>query len=78
MHPLFLKDEIMAKYRVKQNYETAVVCTAAPISRTGDGRFDLSKCTQRDLKYLYEVINHPAVEQADDEQEKSTESPRKN
>lgn len=68
----------MAKYRVKKNHEDEVVCTVAPINRKGDGRFDLSKCTQRDLKYLYDVIKHPAVEQADDEQEKSTESPREN
>lgn len=68
----------MAKYRVKKGYEAWVVCAPAPIHRKGDGRFELSKCTQRDLKYLYEVIKHPAVEQADDEQEKSTESPREN
>lgn len=66
----------MAKYRVKKNHTDEVVCTEAPINRKGDGRFELSKCIQRELKYLYEVIKHPAVELADDEQEKSTESPR--
>lgn len=68
----------MAKYRVKQNYASNVVCTVAPINRKGGGRFELPKCTQRDLKYLYDVIKHPAVELVDDEQEKSTESPREN
>lgn len=68
----------MAKYRVKKGSEDQVVCTVAPINRKGDGRFDLSKCTQRDLKYLYEVIKHPAVELVDDEQEKSTGAPGEN
>lgn len=68
----------MAKYRVKKSYADAVVCTAAPLHRKSQGRFVLSECSQRDLKYLYEVIRHPAVEPTDDEQEKSTESPREN
>lgn len=54
------------------------MCTVAPINRKGDGRFELSKCTQRDLKYLYDVIKHPAVELVNDEQEKSTGSSREN
>lgn len=68
----------MAKYRVKKGSEDQVVCTVAPINRKGDGRFDLAACTQRELKYLYEVINHPAVELVDDEQEKSTGASREN
>lgn len=68
----------MAKYRVKRGSEDQVVCTVAPINRKGDGRFELSKCTQRDLKYLYDVIKHPAVEQVNNEQEKSTEASRRN
>ena len=68
----------MMKYRVKQGHEDDVVCTAAPICRRGNGRFALSECVQRDLKYLYEVIKHPAVESIDDAQEKTTEESHEN
>ncbi|MFR9506790.1 MAG: hypothetical protein SNG69_08960 [Rikenellaceae bacterium] len=63
----------MAKkvYRVKTEYQSAVVRTIKPSWRA-DGLFVLAKCSQRDLKYLFSVINHQAVEI--DEQETESES----
>lgn len=58
----------MAKYRVKTGHEAEVVCTEAPEYRNGNGRFELSGCTPRDLRYLYEVVKHPFIELVEDEQ----------
>lgn len=52
----------MAKYRVKAGHEQDCVCTVAPENRKGNGRFELSKCTQRELRYLHEVVKYPYVE----------------
>lgn len=52
----------MVKYKIKKSHENEVVCTEAPLYRNENGRFDLSKCTQRDLKYLHEVVKHPFIE----------------
>lgn len=62
----------MAKFRIKAGHEQEAVCTAAPEYRNGNGRFVLCKCSQRDLRYLYEVAKYPFVELVDDEQ-KATE-----
>lgn len=64
----------MAKYRVISEHEEDVVCTIAPIHRNGNGRFNLSHCTQRDLKFLFEVVKHPFVELVHNEQPTEPES----
>ncbi len=65
----------MAKkvYRVKPEYQSAVVRTIKPKWKN-DGLFVLAKCSQRDLKYLFSVINHQAVEIDEQETESESES----
>ncbi|MDR1347751.1 MAG: hypothetical protein LBJ63_04875 [Prevotellaceae bacterium] len=58
------------KYKVKSGYEKSDIITVPPLEkRDGGGRFDLSKCTQKDLRYLYEVIKCKYVEIDDEKQE---------
>lgn len=53
----------MAKqYIVKESYRDCVVATRKPEYRK-NGLFKLSECTQRDLKFLYKVIHHPAIQE---------------
>lgn len=63
----------MTKYRIKTGWEDTTVCTVAPFYRNGNGRFDLSLCTQRDLRYLHNIIKHRSVEVVINEQKEYTE-----
>lgn len=61
---------MMAKrYIVKEPYKGCVIATRRPEYRKS-GVFDLSRCTQKDLKFLYHVIHHPAVKEVEYVEEK--------
>lgn len=51
-------------YRVKEMWQDKTIIAPPPIRRK-NGRFELSKCSQTDLKYLYQIVKHPAVEMYD-------------
>lgn len=48
------------KYKVTKGYEKSVIVTSKPEGRNS-GRFDLSRATQADLKYLHDVVRHPSI-----------------
>lgn len=55
----------MAKrYVVKDAYKGQVIATRKPDYRNS-GIFHLASCSQRDLRFLYRVIRHPAVKEVD-------------
>jgi hypothetical protein len=61
------------KYAVKKECEHLSVITVPPLEkRDGGGRFDLANCTQKDLKYLYEVIKCKYVEIETEKQENTS------
>lgn len=60
----------MAKqFIVKESYKGCVIATRKPEHRKS-GVFNLSRCSQRDLKFLHQVIRHPAVKQVEYAEEK--------
>lgn len=60
----------MAKqYEVKEPYRNFTIATRKPAHRK-NGVFVLSQCSQRDLKFLHQVIRHPAVKEVEYVEEK--------
>lgn len=44
-------------YRVTETYRgETIVAGRPPYPRPGGGRFDLDRCTQEDLRYLYDTL----------------------
>lgn len=72
---LSLKTETMAKkYSIKPGYENAeVVASKPPYPRMDGARFILSRCTQKDLKYLHDVVLFKGVSVSSDEKAKTDE-----
>lgn len=66
---LSLKTEIMTKkYSIRPGYENAEIVAAMPPYKRADGaRFVLSGCTQKDLKYLHDVVLFEGVTITGDE-----------
>lgn len=56
------------KYAIKKGYEHCTVVTSKPLN--GNSRFILNTCSQRELKYLYDVIRHEGVILIEDAKEK--------
>ena len=75
---LSLKTETMAKkYSIKPGYENAeIVASKPPHHRTDGARFVLSRCTQKDLKYLHDVVLFKGVSVSSDEKAKTDEQDR--
>ena len=75
---LSLKTEAMAKkYSIKPGYENAeIVASKPPHPRTDGARFILSRCTQKDLKYLHDVVLFKGVSVSSDEKAKTDEQDR--
>ena len=75
---LSLKTETMAKkYSIKPGYENAeIVASKPPHHRTDGARFILSRCTQKDLKYLHDVVLFEGVTVSSDVKAKTDEQDR--
>lgn len=54
------------KYAVKEIYAKSTIVAKKPLTGRKDGRFILSECTQRDLKYLYEVVGFNGITVVED------------
>ena len=52
------------KYQIIQSYKRMTACTVPPAyERKQDGAFVLDdKLSQKDMGYLYEVMNYPGIE----------------
>lgn len=65
------------KYSIKPGYENAeIVASKPPHPRTDGARFILSRCTQKDLKYLHDVVLCEGVTVSSDEKAKTDEQDR--
>lgn len=50
------------KYKIKPGYEKLAVAAAIPpYKRKNGGLFILAHCTQKDLKYLHDVVQYNGV-----------------
>lgn len=62
------------KYSIRPGYENAEIVAAMPPYKRADGaRFVLSGCTQKDLKYLHDVVLFKGVSVSSDEKAKTDE-----
>lgn len=63
------------KYKISPTYKGGTLISTSKPEGRKSGLFDLSKCTQAELKYLHDVVGHKAViiEDAKDEKEASKE-----
>ena len=59
---------MVKKYKLRTGYQPQTVYATKPEGRE-NGVFTLSKCTQKELKYLHDVIRHPDVIIEDDGKE---------
>jgi len=68
----------MAKYKINEDVMGCVVWTAAPtFERKEKGRFELNKCSQKDLEYLFK-LGIKGIEKEEDERPTKNKTKPKN